>query len=136
MSAAENRIQLIVGLGNAGKEYEKSRHNAGFEAIDELLKMLPGKYEKKEGFSGQYWEGRFKGRNLTLLKPMTYMNLSGKSVAGLAAHNGFPPEEILLVYDDVDLPLGKIRLRKNGSSAYWKPLNTMVKSSLSKSAPH
>ena len=128
MSAAEHRIQLIVGLGNPGREYEKSRHNAGFEAVDALLKVLPGKYEKKEGFSGAYWEGRFKGRNLTLLKPLTFMNLSGKSVAGLAVHNGFLPEEIMLVYDDVDLPLGKLRLRKNGGSAGHNGVESVINS--------
>ncbi len=126
MSAAEHRIQLVVGLGNPGREYEKTRHNAGFEAIDALLKMLPGNYDKKEGFSGIYWEGRFKGQNLTLLKPMTFMNLSGKSVAGLAMRNELQPEEILLVYDDVDLPLGKIRLRKDGSSAGHNGVESVI----------
>jgi PTH1 family peptidyl-tRNA hydrolase len=128
MSAAEHRIQLVVGLGNPGREYEKTRHNAGFEAIDALLKMLPGSYDKKEGFGGIYWEGRFKGQNLTLLKPMTFMNLSGKSVAGLAMRNELLPEEIMLVYDDVDLPLGKIRLRKSGSSAGHNGAESVISS--------
>jgi PTH1 family peptidyl-tRNA hydrolase len=128
MSAAEHRIQLVVGLGNPGREYEKTRHNAGFEAIDALLKMLPGSYDKKEGFSGIYWEGRFKGQNLTLLKPMTFMNLSGKSVAGLVMRKELQPEEIMLVYDDVDLPLGKIRLRKDGSSAGHNGVESVINS--------
>ena len=128
MSAEEHRIQLVVGLGNPGREYEKTRHNAGFEAIDALLKILPGNYDKKEGFSGIYWEGRFKGQNLTLLKPMTFMNLSGKSVAGLAMRKELQPEEILLVYDDVDLPLGRIRLRKNGSSAGHNGVESVISS--------
>ena len=126
MSAEEHRIQLVVGLGNPGREYDKTRHNAGFEAIDALLKMLPGNYDKKEGFSGIYWEGRFKGQNLTLLKPMTFMNLSGKSVAGLALRKELQPEEILLVYDDVDLPLGRIRLRKDGSSAGHNGVDSVI----------
>ena len=126
MSAEEHRIQLVVGLGNPGREYEKTRHNAGFEAVDALLKILPGNYDKKEGFSGIYWEGRFKGQNLTLLKPMTFMNLSGKSVAGLAMRKELQPEEILLVYDDVDLPLGRIRLRKNGSSAGHNGVESVI----------
>ena len=118
----------MVGLGNPGREYEKTRHNAGFEAIDALLKMLPGSYDKKEGFSGIYWEGRFKGQNLTLLKPMTFMNLSGKSVAGLVMRKELQPEEIMLVYDDVDLPLGKIRLRKDGSSAGHNGVESVINS--------
>jgi PTH1 family peptidyl-tRNA hydrolase len=128
MSVAEHRIQLVVGLGNPGREYEKTRHNAGFEAIDALLKMLPGNYDKKEGCSGIYWDGRFKGQNLTLLKPMTFMNLSGRSVAALARRNELQPEEIMLVYDDVDLPLGKIRLRKNGSSAGHNGVESVISS--------
>ena len=128
MSAAEHRIQLVVGLGNPGREYEKTRHNAGFEAIDALLKMLPGSYDKKEGFSGIYWEGRFKGQNLTLLNPMTFRNLSGQSVAGLVMRKELQPEEIMLVYDDVDLPLGKIRLRKDGSSAGHNGVESVINS--------
>ncbi len=109
-------IALIAGLGNPGKEYEGTRHNAGFMVVDLLLTMLPGTFEKHNGFSSLYWSGRFGGRNVYIQKPMTYMNLSGKAIKSLMDSKKISPQQIMLVYDDMDLPLGTIRMRKDGSS--------------------
>lgn len=126
MTDEPDQILMIVGLGNPGVEYNQTRHNAGFEAIDKLLTKLPGNFEKKEGFNGIYWEGRFKGRNLILLKPMTFMNLSGNAVAKVVGRYELPVTSVMLVYDDVDLPLGKMRLRRNGSSGGHNGVESVI----------
>ncbi|QSH40212.1 aminoacyl-tRNA hydrolase [Lentisphaerota bacterium ZTH] len=122
----QHRISLIVGLGNPGAEYHGTRHNVGFDVIDAMLEKLPNTFTRKEGCSSIFWEGRFKGRKLLLQKPMTFMNLSGRAVAPLAARNEILPQEIMLVYDDMDLPLGRIRIRKNGSSAGHNGVQSVI----------
>jgi PTH1 family peptidyl-tRNA hydrolase len=124
--SAQSQIKLIVGLGNPGDEYKKTRHNAGFEVIDKLLENLPGSFKKGDGFCGIYWEGRFKGNNLFIQKPLTFMNISGRAVASIAKRYQILPKEILLVFDDVDLALGKLRIRKNGSSAGHNGVESVI----------
>jgi len=126
MNERQSTIGLVVGLGNPGAEYAGSRHNAGFMVIDRLLKLLPGTFTEKAVSSGTAWCGRIKGRNLTLLKPMTFMNLSGKAVAPLLRSQQLTPAEILVVYDDVDLPLGRLRLRANGSSGGHHGMDSII----------
>lgn len=126
MSESMHTLKLVTGLGNPGKEYEKTRHNAGFIVIDSLLETLPGTFEKKDQCSSLFWEGRFKGRTLILQKPLTFMNLSGKAVASLCARKQISAQEILLVYDDMDLPLGKIRIRKNGSGGGHNGVQSVI----------
>lgn len=117
MSANEiSRLALIVGLGNPGKQYENTRHNAGFSVVEKLLEVLPGDFKKEDAFSSFYWKGRAAGGNIFIQKPLTYMNLSGKAVASLMNYYKISHQEMLLVYDDLDLPLGKLRIRKGGSS--------------------
>ena len=123
---ADKQIKLIVGLGNPGREYEKTRHNAGFDVTSELISSLPGNFNKKEKFNSIYWEGRFRGRNIIVQHPHTFMNLSGKAVAALARKNDIQPSEIVVVYDDMDLPLGKIRMRKNGSSGGHRGVESLI----------
>jgi PTH1 family peptidyl-tRNA hydrolase len=121
-----NHIGLIVGLGNPGREYEKTRHNVGFDATLAFIEALPGNLKKTDKFNSIYWEGRFKGKNLLIQHPMTFMNLSGKAVAALARSKEITPSEILVVYDDMDLPLGKIRIRKSGSSAGHRGVESII----------
>lgn len=106
---------LVVGLGNPGSEYDGTRHNAGFAVVDLLLEKLSGRMEAFHGYSSHYWKGRYAGNMLMLQKPETFMNLSGDAVAPLMAKYGLAPEDLLVVSDDMDLPLGKLRIRKNGS---------------------
>ncbi len=104
---------LIVGLGNIGDEYAATRHNVGFQVIDHLAISL--KAEWKSAPLGQITEAKFKGRTLILLKPNTYMNLSGKSVAYWLQKEKIPHENLLVILDEIQLDLGIIRLRGKGT---------------------
>lgn len=121
-----SRIKLVVGLGNPGIEYAGTRHNAGFALIEQLLKKLPGSFEKYNKYHGIIFRGRFRGSELLMLMPMTYMNLSGKAVAALTAATGIIPKEILVAYDDVDIQLGRIRLRQGGSSGGHHGIDSII----------
>lgn len=117
MSFGEKQpIQIICGLGNPGSEYEKTRHNVGFMIIDRLLTTFKSTFERKHECAGESWRGRFRGRNLLLQKPLTFMNESGESIAPLMRRSSLTPANLLLVYDDMDLPLGRIRIRSKGSA--------------------
>ncbi|VEF49995.1 peptidyl-tRNA hydrolase [Bacillus freudenreichii] len=108
-------MKLIVGLGNPGSRYEKTRHNIGFEVIDELAKRS-GTTLSETKFNGLYANVRNNGKKVILLKPLTYMNLSGESIRPLMDYFRIPIEDVLVIYDDLDLPVGKIRLRQKGSA--------------------
>lgn len=104
---------LIVGLGNIGPEYEETRHNVGFKVVDRLAADLGTDWQTAT--LGSLAEGRYKGRTLMLLKPNTYMNLSGKAVAYWMQKEKIPIENVLVVVDELQLELGTIRLRGKGS---------------------
>jgi PTH1 family peptidyl-tRNA hydrolase len=104
---------LIVGLGNPGAEYEDTRHNIGFKVVDTLAESLEGRFEAAR--LGDVSTVRFKGRTLVLLKPSTFMNLSGKAVRYWMDAEKIPLERVLIVTDDLNLPFGTLRLRGKGS---------------------
>ncbi|SFK57598.1 peptidyl-tRNA hydrolase [Halobacillus dabanensis] len=106
-------MKCIVGLGNPGKKYEKTRHNIGFAIIDEWAERNNWSLSQKK-FNGLYTMERVDGEKVILLKPQTYMNLSGESLRPLMDFYDINVEDVLVVYDDLDLPPGKIRLRKKG----------------------
>ena len=106
---------LIVGLGNPGERYARTRHNMGFMAVDRLLALL-GKKAEKEICSALVCETYVRSKKTVIAKPLTYMNLSGESVMALMARYSFKPSEILIVYDDIDLPCGALRYRPSGSA--------------------
>jgi peptidyl-tRNA hydrolase, PTH1 family len=108
-------MKLIVGLGNPGTKYERTRHNIGFEVIDELAKRFSSPLTESK-FKGLYTIIRYSSEKVILLKPMTYMNLSGESIRAVVDYYDINPEHILVIYDDLDLPVGKIRLRQKGSA--------------------
>jgi peptidyl-tRNA hydrolase, PTH1 family len=108
-------MKLIVGLGNPGTKYERTRHNIGFEVIDELAKRFSSPLTESK-FKGLYTIIRYSSEKVILLKPMTYMNLSGESIRAVVDYYDIDPEHILVIYDDLDLPVGKIRLRQKGSA--------------------
>ena len=109
---------LIVGLGNIGPEYHETRHNIGFMVLDELANQKSITFESnKLGSTTQF---RFKGRTIILLKPNTYMNLSGKSVRYWSQQHKIPTENILVITDDLALPCAKIRLKAKGVPHYKK----------------
>lgn len=104
---------LIVGLGNPGKDYEGTRHNIGFAAVDLLAQKHRLEFRKKAKFKGAVADGQIGGASVSILKPLTFMNLSGESVALLAGYLEILPSKILVVVDDVDLPVGQLRLKIN-----------------------
>jgi PTH1 family peptidyl-tRNA hydrolase len=124
-------IELIVGLGNPGAEYERTRHNIGFMAIDHFATSLSISLGKEKRFYGIFGEGRSSSRlassgKIRLLKPTTFMNLSGQSVRACADWFKCKPENILVIYDDMDLPLGKLRLRPSGSAGGHNGMKSII----------
>jgi PTH1 family peptidyl-tRNA hydrolase len=109
--------QLIVGLGNPEPKYDKTRHNIGFAAVDALSRSWKIPLGENRKFQGEFGEGIAPNREkIRLLKPLTYMNLSGQSMQAVTSWYKLPPESVLVIYDDMDLPLGKTRLRLSGSA--------------------
>ena len=101
---------LIVGLGNPGREYEKTRHNVGFRCLDIIADQLNVKVDKLK-YQGLYCQINYKGNKLFLLKPQTYMNLSGRSVLQLSAYFNIPPQRIIVLFDDISREPGRLRVR-------------------------
>ena len=116
---------LIVGLGNPGREYEKSRHNCGFRALDHLADSLNCRVDKAK-FQGLYGQVSFRGRKLFLLKPQTFMNLSGRSVVQLSAYFHIPPQRIIVLFDDISLDPGRLRIRPSGSAGGHNGLKSII----------
>ena len=116
---------LIVGLGNPGKEYERSRHNCGFRALDILAGKLNVKVDKLK-FQGLYAQTCYNGTKLFLLKPQTYMNLSGKSVVQLSAFYKIPPQRIIVLFDDISLAPGRLRVRGDGSAGGHNGIKSII----------
>ena len=116
---------LIVGLGNPGREYEKTRHNAGFRAVDLLAEDLGCKIDKLK-FQGLYCQTTYNGKKLFLLKPQTYMNLSGRSVLQLSAYFNIPPQRIIVMFDDISLVPGRLRIRADGSAGGHNGIKSII----------
>jgi peptidyl-tRNA hydrolase, PTH1 family len=110
-----NGIQLIVGLGNPGGEYEATRHNAGFWWLDQVCAETSSKLSMEAKFLGLAGRLKLAAHEAWLLKPNTFMNASGRSVAALARFYKIPAEAILVVHDELDLPPGEVKLKKGGS---------------------
>lgn len=110
-------MYLIVGLGNPDKEYENTRHNMGFNVIDKIAKDCDIKIAQSK-FNGLYTLEHIKGEKVILLKPQTYMNSSGESVIEFKKFYKIPNEKIVIIYDDIDLEAGSIRIRKKGGARY------------------
>ena len=109
--------QLIVGLGNPEPKYEKTRHNIGFDAVDALAKRSQISWSENRRFQALFGEGQAsRGDKLRLLKPLTYMNRSGQAIRAATDWYKLPPESVLIIYDDMDLPVGRLRLRLSGSA--------------------
>ena len=117
----EPRIRLVAGLGNPGREYQRTRHNVGFMVLDRLAAdaQLPWEYAEK-------WKAGWAKRDVFLVKPATYMNRSGEAVAAIANFYKIAAEEILIVLDDFALPLGRLRLRTQGSAGGHNGLESVL----------
>ena len=108
-------MKVIVGLGNPGAQYANTPHSVGFEVVDAIAAELGLEWETKKAFSCLMAKGVFAGMPVLLVKPQTYMNLSGDSVAPVVKYHNATPADLIVVQDDIDIPLGRLRIRKNGS---------------------
>lgn len=117
-------MKLIAGLGNPGGQYAETRHNVGFLLLDILAENL--KLDFRPKFQGLVAETQMSGEKIYLLKPQTFMNLSGRSVRELAQFYKIRPEDILVTYDDMDLPLGRLRMRNSGSAGGHNGIKSMI----------
>ena len=117
---------LIVGLGNPGREYRNNRHNIGFMVLDQLAGKLDTSFSKMK-MNALMTAVRYKGCRIILLKPQTFMNLSGKAAASFIRFYKLPLENLLVVYDDVDLPFQTLRMRPNGGDAAQKGVRSIIK---------
>lgn len=121
----EYRMKLIVGLGNPTPQYDKTRHNVGFAVIDHLMNEYGIALDtaKHKGF---YGKGRIAGESVILLKPMTYMNLSGESVVQVANYYKVAPKDVIVVYDDINLDVGRLRIREKGSAGGHNGIKNII----------
>ena len=121
---------LIAGLGNIGDEYAHTRHNIGFDIADAVAHALTKEGEEKKFFSDKRYAmvayRTFKGRRLTIIKPSTFMNLSGKAVNYWLTQENIEPENLLIITDDIALPFGKLRLKKHGSDGGHNGLTSII----------
>lgn len=120
-------MYLIVGLGNPGQEYKATRHNIGFDVID----IISSKYNielNRKKFKGIYGEGRIKDEKVILLKPTTYMNLSGESIREIVDFYKISPENIIVAYDDISLHIGRLRVRAQGSAGGHNGIKSIISS--------
>ena len=125
MFGKSNENWLIVGLGNPGREYEKTRHNAGWRAIDRIAEKLNVKIDKLK-FQGLYAQVNLDSGKLFLLKPQTYMNLSGRSVLQLSSYFNIPPQRIIVLFDDISLVPGRLRIRADGSAGGHNGIKSVI----------
>lgn len=119
-------LYLIVGLGNPGPQYSRNRHNLGFQILD-VLAGRHGLSFNQARYKSLIAEGRIASKPVLLVKPMTYMNLSGEAVGPIVRAYQVPPERLLIVYDDMDLPPGKLRLRSKGGSGGHRGLESVIR---------
>ncbi len=117
-------MKLVVGLGNPGPQYEQTRHNAGFRSVDKLAAKFGWKWERRG--RAMIANGTIGTEKVTLVKPITFMNNSGEAVGELVRWYKLQPEDVLVIYDELDLPVGKLRLRTEGSAAGHNGLGNII----------
>ena len=118
-------LKLIVGLGNPGREYARTRHNVGFVSLDVIAGRIGAEFKRRK-FKALIAEGDIAGQKLVLAKPQTYMNLSGESVRALVGWYRLKATDFVVIHDDLDLPLGRIRIRESGSAGGHKGMQSII----------
>lgn len=118
-------MKLIIGLGNPTKEYEGTRHNVGFMVMDHLANEMNVSISNSK-FKGEYAKFKYKGEDVIILKPMTYMNNSGESIIQVMNYFKIDVDDMLVVYDDMDMPTGKLRLRESGSAGGHNGVKSII----------
>lgn len=120
-------MKLIVGLGNPGSRYEKTRHNAGFMAIDEIQERTTfGSFKMFDKFKAEIADGQIENEKVILAKPQTFMNLSGQSVSAIMNFYKIPIEDLIVIFDDADMPYGSMRIRPEGSGGGHKGMKSII----------
>lgn len=118
-------MYLIAGLGNPEKKYDGTRHNAGFAAADRLSERLGISLSERK-FNAVFGKGSFQGEQVLLLKPLTYMNRSGEAVRAAADYYRIPPEQVIVLYDDINFPCGRLRVRPQGSAGGHNGIKSII----------
>jgi PTH1 family peptidyl-tRNA hydrolase len=121
----KDEIYLIVGLGNPGVKYELTRHNIGFQVVDFIANKIDEKFKRVQ-FNALIAKGSYKGKKIILVKPQTFMNNSGQSVGSLARYYKVDFENVIVIFDDVDLPFETIRIRSEGGSGGHKGMKSII----------
>jgi len=119
-------MKVIAGLGNPGAQYVNTPHSIGFEVVDAIAREIGAEWKPSASFKGELAVGTFAGTRVVLLKPMTFMNLSGESVAPVVRYHNATPADLLVVSDDIDLPVGRIRIRAGGSAGGHNGLKNII----------
>ena len=119
-------MKIIAGLGNPGQKYDKTKHNTGFMTMDHYLDEK-GLSLDKDKFEGLWTKQKINGEDVILLEPQTYMNESGRSVSQIANFFKVDPEDVLIIQDDMDMPIGKIRIRANGKSGGHNGIKSIIR---------
>ncbi len=126
-------MKLIVGLGNPGESYKNTRHNAGFKAVDSFCDSK--KWENKKKWNAMALKGELAGEKAIFIKPQTFMNESGSSVLVVKNYLNIPTKDIIIIYDDIDIPIGSARIRSSGSSGGHKGIESIIKKLKTKDIP-
>ena len=119
-------MKIIAGLGNPGKEYESTPHSIGFEVADAVAREMGAEFRRSAAFRGDLAGGVFAGARAMVVKPMTFMNLSGDCVAPVVKYHNATPADLVVVSDDIDLPVGRIRIRKGGTAGGHNGLKSVI----------
>jgi len=119
-------IRLVAGLGNPGREYAQTRHNAGFWLVDELARRHGGAWRLEPRFNAELARARIAGQEVWLVKPMAYMNRSGSVTAAVAGFYKIAPQAVLIVHDELDLPVGTVRLKEGGGAGGHNGLKDLI----------
>jgi len=130
-----NKLKAVVGLGNPGPQYAGTKHNAGFMVVDQVVEKVSEIKTEAHRYESQFYQVRYASSDLLLVKPLTYMNLSGRATAKIARIFKLKPQEVLVVYDCMDLPLGRLRLRPSGSSGGHKGMESIIQAFESQEVP-
>ncbi|MBU1427861.1 aminoacyl-tRNA hydrolase [bacterium] len=119
-------MKIVVGLGNPGSKYEFTRHNIGFRIVDNLARDMETEFKKAKSYYSLISRGMINNHKVILVKPQTFMNLSGRAVNRVVSYYKIPLQDLLIVYDDLNLELGKIRIRKRGSAGGHKGMESIM----------
>ncbi|MCO5044877.1 MAG: aminoacyl-tRNA hydrolase [Kiritimatiellae bacterium] len=119
-------MKVVIGLGNPGPEYARTRHNVGFDVVDHLARKMDAEFRMSSRFPAELAEGTLEGERVLLVKPQTFMNRSGEAAGPLLRKKGVSPADVFVIVDDVDLPVGRLRLRKDGSAGGHNGLKSLI----------